>query len=348
MRRHSKNGDYFVVYVVSTTMERLKPSLKSYDWGLPSLQSVVHLFNKEEAEKVPICAEAWWGSHKSGPAYFTGHEGLCPLQDVAYLLKVISVGKPLSLQVHPDKLQAVELNAACPEVYTDANEKSEVVVALTPFTALCGFLPDNVIDSNLQKLQVHKNGWRSFYDVLVSGSSDLVDRASKVNPLVRALASQFPNDPAVLAPLFMQHVTLQPGEALVVPSLQPHCYLSGEAVECMNSSDNVVRAGLTSKHTDTCLFFSLACRRFEPPVVLPRGVTYSHVSLPFTVHRVSDGDVVDPGILLVLDGVGELALQNGRESTVRGDSWLVKTPCVVKANCAFDAVRVNCTPSHVV
>lgn len=32
---------------------------------------------------------------------------------------------------------------------------------------------------------------------------------------------------------------------------EPHAYLSGEIIECMAASDNVVRAGFTSKYRDT-------------------------------------------------------------------------------------------------
>lgn len=46
-------------------------------------------------------------------------------------------------------------------------------------------------------------------------------------------------------------VHLKPGQALYLPANEPHAYLSGNVVECMATSDNVVRAGLTLKHRDT-------------------------------------------------------------------------------------------------
>lgn len=36
-------------------------------------------------------------------------------------------------------------------------------------------------------------------------------------------------------------------QAMYLAANVPHAYLSGEAVECMATSDNVVRAGLTPK-----------------------------------------------------------------------------------------------------
>ena len=66
-----------------------------------------------------------------------------------FLLKVLAADTALSIQVHPnleqaragfaaeqrDELPADERN------YTDANHKPELLCALTPFEALCGFAP---------------------------------------------------------------------------------------------------------------------------------------------------------------------------------------------------------------
>ncbi len=45
---------------------------------------------------------------------------------------------------------------------------------------------------------------------------------------------------------------LRAGQALYLGANEPHAYLQGELVECMASSDNVIRAGLTPKfkHAD--------------------------------------------------------------------------------------------------
>ena len=36
-------------------------------------------------------------------------------------------------------------------------------------------------------------------------------------------------------------------QAIFLPANEPHAYVSGELVECMATSDNVIRAGLTPK-----------------------------------------------------------------------------------------------------
>ena len=45
-------------------------------------------------------------------------------------------------------------------------------------------------------------------------------------------------------------IRLEPGQAIYLPANVPHAYLSGEIVECMAASDNVIRAGLTPKFKD--------------------------------------------------------------------------------------------------
>jgi mannose-6-phosphate isomerase len=52
---------------------------------------------------------------------------------------VLSAGKALSIQAHPDKQTAKRLNKDQPESYGDANHKPEMAIALTPFEAMCGF-----------------------------------------------------------------------------------------------------------------------------------------------------------------------------------------------------------------
>lgn len=79
--------------------------------------------------------------------------------NIPFLFKVLAIEKALSIQTHPDKKTAERLHAEQPDIYKgppiprsvnfwvfiaaqiDANHKPEMAIALTPFTALCGFLP---------------------------------------------------------------------------------------------------------------------------------------------------------------------------------------------------------------
>ncbi|KAF9584549.1 Mannose-6-phosphate isomerase [Lunasporangiospora selenospora] len=62
--------------------------------------------------------------------------------------------------------------------------------------------------------------------------------------------SQFPGDVGVFCLFFLNYIVLEPGQAVFLAANEPHAYLSGDCVECMAASDNVVRAGLTPKFKD--------------------------------------------------------------------------------------------------
>ena len=136
---------------------------RAYAWGsrdaLPQLLGVAP--NGEPQ------AELWLGDHPGAPATIAkaspaprtlidlieseperyGVDG----KHLPFLLKVLGIGAPLSLQVHPDKSQAEEGFAreeaagvpvgARERNYGDPNHKPELLVALSEVTALCGFRP---------------------------------------------------------------------------------------------------------------------------------------------------------------------------------------------------------------
>ena len=75
------------------------------------------------------------------------------------------------------------------------------------------------------------------------------------------LADRYPDDTGALAPLLLDHVVLEPGDALFVDAGVLHAYLHGAGVEVQASSDNVLRGGLTGKHVDVPALLSVV--RFE-------------------------------------------------------------------------------------
>jgi mannose-6-phosphate isomerase class I len=90
----------------------------------------------------------------------------------------------------------------------------------------------------------------------------------------------------VLASYFLNLVTLAPGQAMYLPANEPHAYVSGELVEAMAASDNVIRAGLTPKLRDTSvLCSSLTYSQARPPTPL-RHWTF-HVCTPASLISTS-------------------------------------------------------------
>ncbi|MFB6817117.1 mannose-6-phosphate isomerase, class I [Streptomyces sp. NPDC056347] len=202
-----------------------------------------------------------------------------------FLLKLLAAGAPLSLQVHPDLDQArrgyadeerrrVPIDAPH-RTYKDANHKPELICALTPFTGLCGFrapaetaeamaaLGVDDLEPYVDLLGAHPEE-AALREVLTAIlGADPAEMAGTVHRAAAAaerlggpyapyarLAHHFPGDPGVLAAMLLNHVELQPGEALFLGAGVPHAYLSGLGVEIMANSDNVLRCGLTPKHVD--------------------------------------------------------------------------------------------------
>ncbi|MGJ5896556.1 mannose-6-phosphate isomerase, class I [Streptomyces sp. V2] len=202
-----------------------------------------------------------------------------------FLLKLLAAGAPLSLQVHPNLQQAKEgygdeeargVPVDAPHRnYKDANHKPELICALTEFDGLCGFRAPEESAALLEGLGV--DSLKPYADLLRAHPEDAAlrevltavlsaDRAEMTRTVTEAtaacehlggayapyaeIARHYPGDPGVIAAMLLNHVRLQPGEALFLGAGIPHAYLSGLGVEIMANSDNVLRCGLTPKHVD--------------------------------------------------------------------------------------------------
>ncbi|WP_329623131.1 mannose-6-phosphate isomerase, class I [Streptomyces sp. NBC_01255] len=214
-----------------------------------------------------------------------------------FLFKVLAAGAPLSLQVHPDLDQAragfaAEEAAGIPvdaphRTYKDANHKPELICALTPFEGLCGFRAPTEAADLIAALGV--DSLKPYVDLLhahpeeaalrevltalltadreemahtVAEAAAAADRLGGAHAPFASLAHHYPSDPGVIAAMLLNHVVLQPGEALYLGAGVPHAYLDGMGVEIMANSDNVLRCGLTPKHVDVPELLRVV--RFEP------------------------------------------------------------------------------------
>ena len=153
-----------------------------------------------------------------------------------------------------------------------------------------------------------------------------------------ALGPAFPDDPGVIAALLLNHVRLQPGEALYLGAGIPHAYLSGIGVELMANSDNVLRCGLTPKHVDVPeLLRVVHFRSTDPGVLRPVPVAGSDgeelYPTPIDEFRLSrylldSGSrhiaTTTPQILLCTEGTAVLTDADGASITLRrGESAFI-------------------------
>ncbi|KAG6607030.1 Mannose-6-phosphate isomerase 1, partial [Cucurbita argyrosperma subsp. sororia] len=220
-----------------------------------------------------------------------------------------------------------------------------------------------LLDDHANKEEDLKAALRLAFTQLMSASKILISRAisdlkrrlhseSEVRQLtakellVLRLEKQYPDDVGIIAAFFLNHVKLNPGEALYLGANEPHAYISGECIECMATSDNVVRAGLTPKFRDVhtlCAMFTYKqgfpeilqgvhvnqyITKYVPPFdefevdrcVLPKGAS---VSFP-----ASQG----PSIFLVAGGEGRMLPQESLRSDVISEGDVLFVPAKTGIN----------------
>lgn len=287
----------------------LKCAVQHYDWGKKGLHSFVAQLMANANRGLEILddlhyAEMWMGTHRKGPSiikeraillsdYLVNNTDAIGPEvfnsfgvELPFMLKVLSIDKPLSIQAHPNKEFAAYLHKSNPDRYQDSNHKPELAIALTPFDALCGFRPIEEIKQYLEEVPellkllsseavqelyeatnseeaslALKNVFYSLmicnreesktqYGELIKRSKDKMEHGTLLISLIKKIRKAHPDDIGIWAPYFLNYLRLQPGEAIFLGPNIPHAYLSGDCIECMACSDNVVRAGLTNKFID--------------------------------------------------------------------------------------------------
>lgn len=279
-------------------MHELSNPVQAYAWG--STTAIAELLGEPVPTPQPQ-AELWMGAHPSAPSRLAdGGESLleCIESDpvrwlgrqvaevfgarLPFLLKVLAADSPLSLQAHPDPERARSGYAAeqargvpldAPQRnYRDQHHKPELICALTPFEALCGFRTTRDCVRLLGALDVAELAWplelladgaglRAVVELLLTSPPDgLVGavgtacrRCAGEDPAYRwaaELADRYPGDVGVAISLLLNLIQLRPGQAIYLPAGRLHAYLRGTGIEVMANSDNVLRGGLTPKHVD--------------------------------------------------------------------------------------------------
>lgn len=147
---------------------KLTGTHQHYDWG--GANFIPNWLKLKQTEDKPY-AEYWLGAHRSAPSLIEFEGQWLPLDrvidkapkllgeesrakfgdELPYLLKILDVKQPLSIQLHPTKVEAelgferenqlgIALNAPN-RTYKDRNHKPEMMIALSDFWLLHGFRP---------------------------------------------------------------------------------------------------------------------------------------------------------------------------------------------------------------
>jgi mannose-6-phosphate isomerase len=281
---------------------------RHYDWGgktfLPNLMGV------ENVNHLPY-AEYWMGAHTSAASTIQTSEGQKDLaqlikeqqnqwlgkeiatkfKTLPYLYKILDVRDMLSIQVHPSKENAVigfkaeeakgtSIDAANRN-YKDENHKPEVMVALSDFWLLHGFLAPALLEKRLNSYSYLKPLMNEFkggdYQNLYTYFMQLPMAASDaiLKPLLEEAAKELAKgtvtkkdpqywankyyadgipskniDKGIFSIYILNIVNIAKYQGIFQGAGILHAYLEGQNIELMANSDNVLRGGLTPKHVD--------------------------------------------------------------------------------------------------
>lgn len=402
-----------------TSIKRIIPAVQQYPWGKKGKESAVARLLPEFCPNSRY-AELWIGSHPSASALVDNPAGQSLRELIAaeprvclgdmvrgrfgelpFLLKILSIGEPLSIQAHPDRARAENLHRTFPQHYPDPNHKPEMGVALTTVHLLFGLKERQLIVDTfarypmllglvshdlIPELQGASNFLsdsalqRATYRSLITAPSS--ERIGAVHNICNTLlntppTSYFeeripqlvemygPEDIGILSGLLLNEVVLSPRQAIFIAPGIPHSYLSGDLIECMAASDNVVRAGLTRKYQDTetlldMLDYGATTKEVIEAIAAPESpqtLNYETPTAEFSlsiIHRANQsltyqkGD--KPEMLFLLEGAAVITTNNEHSISLRAGEGAfvpaaVNTYKLAANSCSF--VRVTVPDSSV-
>lgn len=287
---------------------KLQGKHRHYDWGGNSF--LPQLMKEENVNHLPY-AEYWMGAHPSASSIIETKEGQKDLAQLInekpdswlgktiakkfkalpYLFKILDVQEMLSIQVHPTKENAllgyqrenalgIAINASHRN-YKDTNHKPEVMVALSDFWLLHGFLAPELLKRRLNAYSFLKpllkefkgNNYQHLYSYFMQLSTAQSDaflkplleeakkemakgKITKSSPhwwAIKYYKEGVPSkniDKGIFSIYILNIVQVAKYQGIFQGAGVLHAYLEGQNIELMANSDNVLRGGLTPKHID--------------------------------------------------------------------------------------------------
>lgn len=291
----------------------------------------------------------------------TPFEGLCgfrPLAEITHFLQAIEPLRNLVGEQAAGEFEQI--------VKGNEDAEDEVVVqrnkdALrTIFTALMESTSENIDAASNDLLALAENSPTSFGTVSGEVETNPADPSQLAEIIIR-LNGQFPRDIGLFVFFFLNFITLEPGEAMFLKADDIHAYVSGDIIECMASSDNVVRAGFTPKFKDVDTLTKMLTYSYAPieeqklqpkdyPFTVLNATAYTSGSssllydppieefsvvktdLNRTGAKASFDDIVGPSILICTRGRGTITVGHKTEDVREGYVFFVgaDAECVIQ------------------
>ncbi|KAG8889078.1 Mannose-6-phosphate isomerase [Tulasnella sp. 332] len=175
---------------------------------------------------------------------FSGFCGFLPVETIAQYLSMVE---------EFDTVVGKETSEAFRHVVSKEESTQESIrVCLKDVFARVMGASDDLVRMELEKLIKR-------YE---AGKERLVEK--DVKDVVLELNRQYPADVGIFCVFLLNVVKLEAGQAMFLAANDPHAYIYGDIIECMATSDNVVRAGLTPKLRDVPTLVSMLTYKWGP------------------------------------------------------------------------------------
>jgi len=190
----------------------------------------------------------------------TPFDGLCgfrPLAEITHFLQTVPAFRKL---VGEDEAKNFENAVKDRETSDKEEDKQANKKALqSAFTKLMNTDKDSLESASKELVESAKSQGSQF-----ASNGGPSNNGKELADLVVRLNSQFPGDIGLFVQFFLNYVKLEVGEAMFLKADDIHAYLSGDIIECMASSDNVVRAGFTPKFKDVDYLTKMLTYSYAP------------------------------------------------------------------------------------
>jgi len=190
----------------------------------------------------------------------TPFDGLCgfrPLAEITHFLQTIPSFRKLVGEDEATKFENTVKGKETSDKDDDlqANKKA----LQSAFTKVMNTSKDALASASEELINAAKSEGPQF-----AGAGGPSNNGQELADLVVRLNSQFPGDIGLFVQFFLNYVKLEVGEAMFLKADDIHAYLSGDIIECMASSDNVVRAGFTPKFKDVDTLTDMLTYSYAP------------------------------------------------------------------------------------
>lgn len=213
----------------------------------------------------------------------TPFEGLCgfrPLAEIVHFLNTVGPLRKLIGEQTVSEFERVVKGSEASEDEAAIQKNKDALRSL--FTTLMQSTPEN-IEAAAKELVALAESLGENFATSTSFPETNPSNAAELAALVTRLNGQFPNDVGLFVFFLLNFVKFQPGEGMFLKADDIHAYISGDIIECMASSDNVVRAGFTPKFKDVKTLTDMLTYSYAPieeQKLEPTNYPYAILNVP--------------------------------------------------------------------